>query len=149
MLREGRLSVRAAARSNAVKLPEGVEAVEMGDLFQIATGHQSLGARCVPNDLLSRGRAEDTDGGSGVCLRTGGYRHAGCRDIVHDSLNGLLGPPHDVEKLVEALERLILDHELRTRPGVAGRALAERKFALPKVLNQFWELYSELRVPVA
>jgi hypothetical protein len=30
-----------------VKLPEGVEAVEMGDLFQIASGHQSLDARCV------------------------------------------------------------------------------------------------------
>ena len=68
---------------------------------------------------------------------------------MHDRVNGLLAPTHDVEKLVEALEPLILDHELRTRLGVAGRALVERKFALPKVLDQFWQLYSELRVPVA
>ena len=70
----------------------------------------------------------------------------GCRDIVHDGVNGLIVPPHDVEKLVDALERLILDHDLRTRLGAAGRALVEQKFALPKVLDQFWQLYSELRV---
>lgn len=69
----------------------------------------------------------------------------GCRDIVQDGINGLLVPPHDVERLSDALERLILDRELRGRMGAAGRALVERQFALPRVLDQFWQLYSTLR----
>ena len=68
----------------------------------------------------------------------------GCRDIVQHGVNGLLVPPHDVEKLSDALERLILDRELRGRMGAAGRALVERQFALPRVLDQFWQVYSKL-----
>jgi glycosyltransferase involved in cell wall biosynthesis len=69
----------------------------------------------------------------------------GCRDIVRDGLNGLLVPPHDVEALTNALDRLILDPVLRRRMARAGRVLAEECFALPRVLEQFWRLYMQLR----
>jgi glycosyltransferase involved in cell wall biosynthesis len=69
----------------------------------------------------------------------------GCRDIVQNGVNGLLVPPHDVDKLAAALELLIDDAVLRVRFGAAGRTLVERRFALPLVLDQFWRIYSGLR----
>jgi glycosyltransferase involved in cell wall biosynthesis len=71
----------------------------------------------------------------------------GCRDIVQDGVNGLLVPTHDVDSLAAALEKLIADGELRRRMGMAGRALVERQFSLPYVLEQFWDLYLQLREP--
>jgi glycosyltransferase involved in cell wall biosynthesis len=69
----------------------------------------------------------------------------GCRDIVQHEINGLLVQPHDVTGLAEALERLIRDRDLRMRFGASGRLLAEQRFALSGVLEQFWELYGSLR----
>lgn len=65
----------------------------------------------------------------------------GCRDIVQDGVNGFVVPPHDVEALEAALERLITDAALRARLGAAGRTIAEQHFGLPRVLEQFWALY--------
>jgi glycosyltransferase involved in cell wall biosynthesis len=73
----------------------------------------------------------------------------GCRDIVQNEVNGLIVPIHDVDRLAAALKRLIVDRELRARLGIASRALAEKEFALPRVLDQFWQLYSTLRVPAS
>lgn len=69
----------------------------------------------------------------------------GCRDIVRDGVNGLIVPPHDVDSLVRALERLLRDEGLRRQFGAAGRSLVEQNFALPKVLSEFWGIYTALR----
>ena len=69
---------------------------------------------------------------------------AGCRDIVEHEVNGLIVAPHDVSGLATALERLIADRALRSRFGIASRDLVERRFALPRVLDEFWQLYSSL-----
>jgi glycosyltransferase involved in cell wall biosynthesis len=68
----------------------------------------------------------------------------GCRDIVRDRVNGLVVAPHDVEALSRALRELIENRELRVRLGQASREIAAREFALPKVLDQFWGVYSSL-----
>jgi glycosyltransferase involved in cell wall biosynthesis len=72
----------------------------------------------------------------------------GCRDIVQHGVNGFIVPTHDVGKLTAVLKLLIGDRDLRTKLGLASRAIVEKEFALPKVLDQFWQLYSTLRVPV-
>ncbi len=72
----------------------------------------------------------------------------GCRDIVRHGINGLVVPPRDVEALEMALEKLIVDAGLRTRLGAAGRIIAEQQFGLPLVLEQFWELYLAMGLPV-
>jgi glycosyltransferase involved in cell wall biosynthesis len=69
----------------------------------------------------------------------------GCRDIVRDGHNGLLVEPRDVRALVEALQRLISDGELRRTMGERGRALAEREFDLAAVIEQTLTIYRELR----
>jgi glycosyltransferase involved in cell wall biosynthesis len=68
----------------------------------------------------------------------------GCRDVVRHGFNGLIVPAHDVDALEQALERVIVDGELRARLGAAGRRMVEQEFALQPVLEQFWDVYRSL-----
>jgi len=52
----------------------------------------------------------------------------GCREAVVDGETGFLIPPKDPARLAEALRRYLLEPGLAARHGVAGRALAERRF---------------------
>ena len=68
----------------------------------------------------------------------------GCREITRQEENGLLLPPHDVDGLCQALERLIGDAELRQRFGAAGRRIAEAEFSLQQVNRETLALYATL-----
>lgn len=69
---------------------------------------------------------------------------AGCRDACRDGQTGLIVPPGDDTALVAAVARLLDDADLRRRFGAAGRALAEREFALDLVNARTLALYDEL-----
>lgn len=71
----------------------------------------------------------------------------GCREVVTDGENGLLVPARDVAALSRALGRLIGDSVLRTRFGAAGRARAEREFAVERVVDATLAVYRELLGP--
>jgi glycosyltransferase involved in cell wall biosynthesis len=71
----------------------------------------------------------------------------GCREIVQHGINGLVVPPHDVDALEAALEQLISDAALRARLGAAGRSIAEQRFGLARVFEQFWTLYLAMGLP--
>jgi glycosyltransferase involved in cell wall biosynthesis len=66
---------------------------------------------------------------------------AGCRDIVRHGENGLLVPPRDVDRLTDALRRLINDPALRQSLGRRSRALAEEKFSLEAFLAASLAIY--------
>jgi glycosyltransferase involved in cell wall biosynthesis len=68
----------------------------------------------------------------------------GCREIVHDEVNGLLVPPHDVAALVQAIQTLLRSPELREKLGRAGREIAVAEFAEEIVVEQTMSLYQEL-----
>ncbi len=68
----------------------------------------------------------------------------GCRDVVTHGDNGLLVPPKDASALADALEKLILDQDLRIRMGKRGRAKAEAEFSLDSVIEKHLALYAEL-----
>ena len=68
----------------------------------------------------------------------------GCREVVRDRENGLLVPPGDLAALVDALDLLLSDPQLRTRLGRVGRARAESEFAEADVIRPTLELYREL-----
>lgn len=69
---------------------------------------------------------------------------AGCREIVSDGDNGLLAPPGDSAALVDRLERLISDRELRQTMGRRGREIAEREFSEETVVAQTLAVYGEV-----
>jgi len=70
--------------------------------------------------------------------------HPGCRDAIEDGVTGLLVPVRDAGALADALQRLIENPEERRAMGRAGRELAEREFAIEKVLDAHMAIYDEL-----
>jgi len=68
----------------------------------------------------------------------------GCRDAIEPDKTGLLVPVRDSVALADAIERLIKDSDLRRRMGKAGRELAEREFAIEKVVAAHLEVYRTL-----
>jgi glycosyltransferase involved in cell wall biosynthesis len=57
-------------------------------------------------------------------------QHRGCEDIVLDGRTGYLVPARQVEPLVDGILLLLDDESLRTRMGISGRELIERRFEL-------------------
>ena len=72
----------------------------------------------------------------------------GCRDAIDPGETGLLVPMKSVTGLADAMQRLIEDGELRRRMGAAGRMLAEREFAIEKVVQQHLDIYAELEANI-
>ena len=68
----------------------------------------------------------------------------GCRDIVHDGVNGLLIPGDDIEVLASAIQTLLKYKEWRVRFGLAGRNLVENEFSSRHVSQATLEIYEEL-----
>jgi glycosyltransferase involved in cell wall biosynthesis len=59
-----------------------------------------------------------------------GTRVGGIPEIVLDGKTGLLVPPRDHASLAGAIERLLVDADLRERLGAAGRRRCERLFSI-------------------
>ncbi len=68
----------------------------------------------------------------------------GCRETVLVGENGLLVPPHDPQRLAEALATLIGDADMRVRFGMRSRQLAEAEFGTAKVSEATLALYRSL-----
>ena len=67
----------------------------------------------------------------------------GCRDVVTDGLNGFLVPPRDPQALAEALEKLLIDPDLRSRMGEMGRQFALENFSLNLAIQQTLSVYRQ------
>ncbi len=67
----------------------------------------------------------------------------GCRDAIEADQTGLLVPVKNSNALAHAIEKLVIDSELRVRMGIAGRQLAEREFAIENVVEQHLAIYKQ------
>lgn len=67
----------------------------------------------------------------------------GCRDAIEENKTGLLVPVKDSKELASAIEKLVTDTELRVEMGIAGRQLAEREFAIEKVIEKHLSIYQQ------
>ena len=70
--------------------------------------------------------------------------HPGCRDAIEPDQSGLLVPVRDPHALANSIQRLLEAPDLRRRMGKAGRALAEREFAIEHVVETHLAVYREL-----
>ena len=67
----------------------------------------------------------------------------GCRDAIEANKTGLLVAAQNAGELADAIEKLVLDSALRVKMGLAGRQLAEKKFAIEQVVEQHLFIYDE------
>ncbi|MFK4000681.1 glycosyltransferase family 4 protein [Psychrobacter namhaensis] len=67
----------------------------------------------------------------------------GCRDAIEANKTGLLVPVKNSTELANAIEKLVTDSKLRVEMGIAGRQLAEREFAIEKVVDQHLSIYQQ------
>jgi len=65
----------------------------------------------------------------------------GCRTVVVDGITGLLVPPRQAEPLAAALERLILDANLRGKMGKAGREHVLKNFTQQQINQKTLQVY--------
>ncbi len=69
---------------------------------------------------------------------------SGCKEIVKNGVNGFLVPARDSTELADALEKLIVNAELRRKFGQAGRKMVEQEFSdeiiIAETLQVYWEL---------
>lgn len=63
----------------------------------------------------------------------------GCRETVIDGVNGFLVPPRNVEALVSAMEKFILQPELIVKMGIESRKIAEERFDVHKINKKLLE----------
>lgn len=70
----------------------------------------------------------------------------GCRDAIEPETTGLLVSVRDAAGLADAIQSLIEDQTRRKQMGAAGRALAEREFAIEKVVDAHLAIYHELTI---
>jgi N,N'-diacetylbacillosaminyl-diphospho-undecaprenol alpha-1,3-N-acetylgalactosaminyltransferase len=68
----------------------------------------------------------------------------GCREVVNDGENGLLVPVRNSRALQEAIEKLLLNPELRTVMGKRSRERAIKEFDETKVIAQTLVMYRKL-----
>jgi glycosyltransferase involved in cell wall biosynthesis len=61
--------------------------------------------------------------------------------VVQHGVNGILVPQGEAVALADALERLILDQELRVRMGREGRLRVERFFTKEIIVRETLDIY--------
>jgi glycosyltransferase involved in cell wall biosynthesis len=64
--------------------------------------------------------------------------------VIRNGETGILVPVDDHVALHRALERLLLDSDLRERMGAVGRAHAVETFSLSRLVDDLDRLYREL-----
>jgi glycosyltransferase involved in cell wall biosynthesis len=68
----------------------------------------------------------------------------GCREIIKHEFNGLLVPPKNGVALADAIERLLVDDELRTRLAQNAHALVINEYCIDTVVSKTFAIYDKL-----
>jgi glycosyltransferase involved in cell wall biosynthesis len=71
-------------------------------------------------------------------------RVGGVPDMVREDVNGLLVDSEQPNRLADAMERLLLDGELRERYGGAGRRIAESEYSAELYARRHLQLYEDV-----
>jgi glycosyltransferase involved in cell wall biosynthesis len=73
-----------------------------------------------------------------------GTEIAGVSEQIEDGVNGFVVPPANPIALADALEKLLLNPELRQQMGTAGRDRVQRYFSTDAYVNGVLEVYQSL-----
>lgn len=68
----------------------------------------------------------------------------GLPEVTEDGITGIVVPPRDIQRSADALERLVLDQELRLRMGKRGRERVEGVYSWQDSVRRMCQLYDEV-----
>lgn len=68
----------------------------------------------------------------------------GCRECVDEGVNGYLVPLKSVKELADAIEKLVMNLDLRISFGWSSRKKAEQDFSIENVINKTFAIYESL-----
>ena len=108
--------------------------------------HEYLSADCVfvmPSMLgeaFGLVAAEASMAGAAVIVS----RIGALPEIVEDRVSGLVVTPGDTNSLVQAIEELINDEELRRKFGIAAKKRAQTLFSMEKSVDEYEKTYQQL-----
>lgn len=71
-------------------------------------------------------------------------RIGGLPEVVQDGITGILVPPKDEAALAEAIEKLVLNAELRSKLGKAGRRFVQQNYELTSSVAKMTKQYREI-----
>ena len=66
----------------------------------------------------------------------------GCKEVVEDGINGFLIPTKDVKALLEAIEKLVLNEDLRKKMGKLSRKKVVEEFDSNIVFKEMLNIYA-------
>lgn len=115
----------------------------MGWVEDMPSVYESAGIVCLPSKYgegVPRSLIEAAACGRPIVTTDS----PGCREIVRDGENGFLVPLNDAGALASAIDRLVVDRDLRKKLGVRGREIAEAEFSLERVIAETLAVYEEL-----
>jgi len=97
---------------------------------------------CLPSYREGLPKALLEAGASGRPIVT--TNTTGCKEVVHQGVNGILVPPRDTEALVNALKTLLDDPKLRVSMGMKGREIVLKEYSEEKIVRETISLYSTM-----
>ena len=127
--------VRGWSAEQIVELP--------GFCTDIAAQYAAANIVCLPSyygEGLPKALVEGAACGRAVVTTN----HPGCRDAIKPDVTGVLVPAKNPIDLADAIQALIESPERRAQMGKAGRELAEKAFAIEKIVEQHMTIYQEL-----
>ena len=67
----------------------------------------------------------------------------GLPEVTEDGITGIVVPPRDAQRSADALERLVLDQDLRRRMGKRGRERVQRFFCWQDNVKKMLQIYED------
>lgn len=68
----------------------------------------------------------------------------GLPEVVEENITGFIVPPKNIQETAKAIEKLILNKQLREQMGKSGRERVKKLFDWKKNVKQMMELYQEI-----
>jgi glycosyltransferase involved in cell wall biosynthesis len=104
------------------------EILKASDVFILPTLHENLG-----NVFLEASSAGIPSIGTNV---------GGVPEVIEDGITGILVPPYDSDALVDAINKLYGDKELRAKMGTSALLKLNTQFSIDKIEEKFDKMYS-------
>jgi len=97
---------------------------------------------CAPSTLESFGVSVVEASACGLPVIVS--RVGGLPEVVLEDKTGIIIPPRDVHSLVQALETLIFDQDLRIKMGAAGRIFVQQRYNWEFCVDKMEQLYHQM-----